>query len=102
MTFHCLPTEERVGYPSLVWSCTLLSFHDRVKYSNYWFLTEQLHTAFSGLPRTQADIGRRQRGWVCVQLLLVLTDHSKRGRKFKSSLKYEVFSQDFYPKAAKI
>lgn len=36
--FHCLPTEERVGYPPLMWSCTLLSFHDRVKYSNYWIL----------------------------------------------------------------
>ena len=85
---HCLPAEERVGYPPLMWSCTLLSFHDRVKYSNYWILTEQLHAASSGLPGTQADIGRRHRGWVWVQLPLVLKDHSKRGRKFKSSLKY--------------
>lgn len=77
-----------MGYPPLMRRYTPLSFHDRVKYSNYWILTEQLHTASSGLPGTQADVGRRYRGWVWVQQLLVLKDHSKRGRKFKSSLKY--------------
>lgn len=54
--FHCLPTEERMGYPLLLWSSTPLSFHDRVKYSSYWLLIEQLHTVSSGLP----EEGRRQ------------------------------------------
>lgn len=86
--FHGLPTEERVGYLPLMWSCTPSSFHDSVKYSSYWILTEQGHKAFSGLPGTQADLGRRHTGWLRVQLRPVLKDDSKRGRKFKSSLKY--------------
>lgn len=75
-----------MGCSPLMWSCALLSFHDRVKFSNYWIPTEQLHTASSGLPGT--DIGRRHRGCMHVQLLLVIKVPSKRGRKFKCSLKY--------------
>lgn len=45
-----------MGYPLLLWSSTPLSFHDRVKYSSYWLLMEQLHTVALGLP----EEGRRQ------------------------------------------